>query len=258
MASHSPHIIEGVQRLAATVVASVVLAAAPPSQAPARQTWTVPLGPGRTLSAHLTIGDVRIHGEARGDASIEIVRTAPSPAGLARIPTAVDESSNDIRITALQTDHGTDAAYRTDVSLRVPRDAVLREIRVMEGRLTLTSFAGRIDGFVRRGSIEATDVQGTIRLATEIGDIVASGARLVPDGLLRLRTFNGDVRLAFAERPRDARILALALNGTIESDIPLATKNTWGPRWGEATIGAGEPVISVDVVNGRIQISLAR
>ena len=57
-----------------------------------------------------------------------------------------------------------------------------------------------------------------------------------------------------AERPTDARILALALNGPIASDIPLKTRDTWGPRWGEATLGKGEPVISIDVVTGSIEI----
>ena len=219
---------------------------------------TVPLAPGRSLSVHITIGDVRIHGEARTDAQIDVARKAPSSAGLARIPVSIDESGSDIRVSALQENNGTDAAYRTDVTLRVPRDARLSAIRVMEGRVAVTSFAGRIDASVRRGPIDATAVEGTIRLETEIGDIVASGARLVPDGLLRLRTFNGNVRLTLAERPPNARILALALNGTIESEIPLTIRNTWGPRWGEATLGKGDPVISVDVVNGNIRISIAR
>jgi hypothetical protein len=206
----------------------------------------------------VTIGDVRIYGEARTDAQIEVVRRAPSSAGLTRIPVSIDDTGDEVRVSALQANKGTDAAFRTDVTLRVPRDAHVSAIRIMEGQLTVTSFAGRIDAAVRRGPIDATDVEGTIRLETEIGDIAASGARLVPNGLLRLRTFNGNVHLTLAERPASARILALALNGTIESEIPLTMRNTWGPRWGEATLGAGDPVISVDVVNGNIRISLAK
>ena len=52
-----------------------------------------------------------------------------------------------------------------------------------------------------------------------------------------------------------ARIMALALNGTIQSTIPLTVKDAWGPRWSEATLGRGEPVISLDVVNGTIQLT---
>ena len=66
------------------------------------------------------------------------------------------------------------------------------------------------------------------------------------------------MRLTLAERPADARVMALALNGTISSDIPLRTKDAWGPRWGEATLGQGEPVIAIDVITGAIHIKLPR
>ena len=125
----------------------------------------------------------------------------------------------------------------------------------MEGRLTLSGLRGAITADVRRGSIDASDLAGAVRLETGIGDIRATHMTLSPGGLLRLRAFNGDVRLALAARPADARIMALALNGTIASDIPLTMKDTWGPRWGDATLGKGEPVISLDVVTGRIEIT---
>jgi hypothetical protein len=54
--------------------------------------------------------------------------------------------------------------------------------------------------------------------------------------------------------PADARVLALALNGSIQSDVPMTTRDSWGPRWSEATLGKGEPVISIDVVTGKIEI----
>jgi hypothetical protein len=203
---------------------------------------------------NLTVGHVRIQGEPRADAVIEITRIAPTAEGLMRIPVGLDETDTEVRVTGLQADGGTDPSYRTDLILRVPRAATLAAVRIMEGRLTLTSFEGHINADVRRGPIEATDVEGTIRLETGIGEVVANRVRLSAGGLLRFRTFNGNVRVTFAERPVDARILALALNGTIHSDIPLQMKDTWGPRFGEATLGRGEPVISIDVVTGRIEI----
>ena len=75
----------------------------------------------------------------------------------------------------------------------------------------------------------------------------------LPEGrALSIEVTVGSVRLS--ERPADARIMALALNGSIVSAIPLTMKDTWGPRWGEATFGAGEPVISLDVITGTIEI----
>jgi hypothetical protein len=219
-----------------------------------RQTRTIALQPGQAITLEITNGHVRIEGWSRGEAALEVTRTAPDAAALARIPIDIT-SDGDVRISARQTGGGTDPALRTDVTLRVPHDVVLKSVRIMEGRLQVRALGGAITAEVRRGPIEAEDVQGEVRLETSIGHITASGMRLSPQGLLRLRTFNGNVRLQLAERPANARVMALALNGTITSQIPLRMKDAWGPRWGEATLGAGEPVISIDVITGRIEIT---
>jgi hypothetical protein len=185
---------------------------------------------------------------------IEIVRRAPTESGLKRIAVTVDETIGDVRVRAVQASGGTDAAFRTDVTLHVPHDARLALVRVLEGAVTLTALRAAMNVEVRRGPIKATDVAGSVRLQSEIGDVIADQARLTEGGLLRLRTFNGDVKLALAERPANARVMALALNGSIVSDLPLTMKDRWGPRWGEATLGSGEPVISLDVVTGKIEI----
>ena len=227
-----------------------------PAFAPATDTQsrTVPLPPGRVLSVEITIGAIKVEGSTRTDAAIDVVRHAPTPEGLARIPVEIVEDEKEIRIRGIQAESGTDAAYRTDVTLKVPHAAVIGSIKVLEGRVSLQSLDGAVTADIRRGPIDAVGLAGTMRLETGIGNVTADRMRLSADGLLRLRAFNGNVTLTLAERPRDARILALALNGTIASAIPLNRKDTWGPRWSEATLGAGEPVISIDVVTGRIEI----
>ncbi len=50
----------------------------------------------------------------------------------------------------------------------------------------------------------------------------------------------------------------MTLNGGIKSDIPLVMKDQFGPRFGESTLGAGDPVLSMDVVKGDIDVSVAR
>lgn len=221
-----------------------------------RRVYTVALPSSRTLTVELTIGELRVQGESRTDAQIEVVRRAPTAAGLARIPVTLDETPAEVRVTAVQTEHTTDPTIRSDVTLRVPHDAALKSLRVVEGRMVLSNLSGSVAADVRRGPIEATGLRGTVRLETGIGNVIATDMRLSPNGLIRLRAFNGDVRLLLAERPADARVLALVLNGTIQSQIPLAMKDTWGPHFGEATFGKGEPVISLDVVTGTIAIQV--
>jgi hypothetical protein len=238
-------------------VALLVASALPAFADTDRIVRTVALPPGRALSLEITVGHVRISGSTGPDAVIEIVRHAPSREALARLPTYVFEDDLDVRIQAVQPEAATDPALRTDVTVTVPRNALLRSIRIVEGRLAIAGLDGPIAADIRRGSIEAADLTGSVRLESGIGNIAVEQITVSPRSSLRLRTFNGDVTLTLNRRPTHARILVLALNGTIQSQIPLTMKDTWGPRWGEATLGAGEPVISIDVVTGRVEIRIA-
>lgn len=221
-----------------------------------RHTQSVPLAQGKAVSIDVTIGTVRIEGSDTPDhAEITIERRAPSSALLSKIPATIDDSPSRVAITARQSEDGTDPAYRVDVTIRLPRSALIERVQIVEGRLVLAGLTGSVTASIRRGPIEGTDVSGAVRLSTEMGAIALTGVAVSDPGVLRLRTFNGDIRLALAARPQNARILALALNGTIESSIPLTVKDAWGPRWSEATLGRGEPVISLDVVNGSIHLT---
>jgi DUF4097 and DUF4098 domain-containing protein YvlB len=219
-----------------------------------RQAKTVALPPGKPLSIEITVGAVRIDGWDKADAEITIERRAPSAADLPRLPIVIEDTAARVSVRALQADGATDPALRAEVVVRVPRAAALDRVQVFEGRIVVNGFAGSLTADIRRGPIDGKDVSGTLRLEAGIGSVIVTGARLSANGLLRLRAFNGDVRLALAERPADARIMALALNGQIKSSIPLTMRDTWGPRWGETTLGSGEPVISLDVVTGTIEI----
>lgn len=224
------------------------------AEATGRQTRVVPLPAGKALSIEVTIGSVRIEGWDRTDADITVERHAPAAAEFARLPIVIDDTPARVSIRAVQADGSTDPAFRADVVVRVPRAAVIDRVQVLEGRVSVSGFSGQLTADIRRGPIEGRDLSGTLRLEAGIGSVVLTGTRLSANGLLRLRAFNGDVRLTLATRPVDARIMALALNGQITSDIPLTMRETWGPRWGEATLGKGEPVISLDVVTGTVEI----
>jgi DUF4097 and DUF4098 domain-containing protein YvlB len=238
-----------------TLVLLLALVLAEPVQAATdRQTRAFPWSSTRTLVLELTVGDVRILGSDRADVDVAVQRSAPTNEGLQQLPLVVEDTPERVTLRLVQADGGTDAAFRTDVVLRIPLDAKVERVRVMEGKLTVEQLRGALTADVGRGPIDATDVAGALRLETGIGSIRLKNARLSPGGLLRLRAFNGDIRLQMPGAPSDARVMALALNGTIQSDIPMTTRDGWGPRWSEATLGKGEPVISIDVVTGKVEI----
>ncbi len=168
----------------------------------------------------------------------------------------MDETASAPRISVVQAADGRDPALRSEITIRAPMDARFESVRVFEGKVTLEQLHAACDVVLQRGPIEASGLAGRIRLETGIGAIDVKESVLSAGGMMRLRVFNGPLRVRFARAPADARILAVTLNGRITSDIPLAMKDQFGPRFGEATLGAGEPVLSLDVVKGDISISV--
>jgi hypothetical protein len=209
------------------------------------------------VSIQITIGQVQVSGWDRNEVSVEIVRRAPDAQQLDLIAARIEQGADGVLVHAVQKGEGHDPRLRTDVVLRVPEAAQLRELSVFEGGIELSDLKGTCSARVERGDIIGRRLSGAVRLETAIGHIRLAGTTLTRDGVLRLRTFNGDVVLELANAPPDARILALSMGGSIVSDIPLTMKDRSGPRFGEATLGSGEPVISIDVVNGNVAIKVA-
>lgn len=210
---------------------------------------------GRPLVIEASIGEIRVIAWNRPEVAVDTVRTLAGGTDADRLQLRIDEGPSVVRISALQADGGLDRNLRATITVQAPADARLESVRLVDGRVILTGLRGAVTADVRQGNIEGRHLSGTIRLETGFGDVDVREAELAPGGLLRLRAFNGDVRLHLAWVPEDARILALTFNGRITSDIPLTMKGAFGPRFAEARLGRGEPVISIDSVTGNIAIT---
>ncbi len=255
-----PIIIRTVRRSCAARLVAIALSvpALTAADATDRLVRTVALPPSGSVRVDATVADLTITGSERRDIAIEIVRHAPAAADLAKFPALVEDTPDGLRIAAVQADDGRDAALRSDITIAAPVAAIFEAIRVFEGRVKLTNLKGACDLDLRRGSIEATNVAGRVRLEAGIGSLDVRQAQLTPGGMMRLRVFNGPLRVRFSEVPANGRILALTFNGSIHSDIPLTMKDKFGPRFGETTIGSGDPVMSIDVVKGDITIAVGK
>ncbi len=223
-----------------------------------RLTRTLVLPPEGTIAIRATVGEVTVEAWERPETRIEIVRTVPTVADLDRLPASITQEGARAEIVAVQANEGLDAALQSAITVHTSPRVGLDGLELFEGRIALKGLTRFIRAAIKRGPLDATNVAGTVRLETSIGDLTVRDARVTPDGLLRLRAFNGNVRLQLAATPTDARILAVSFNGAIRSTLPLTRRTGFGPRFGEATFGRGEPVISIDVVNGDITIEAPR
>jgi hypothetical protein len=225
---------------------------------PARVTRTFSIPPDRPIVVEATVADVSIAAWTRAEIEVQVERRAEKGADLGRIEPRFEDGPDGLIISTRQADGPPDRALRASMAIRAPARANFKSVTVVDGRILLDGLRGSVAADLRQGSIEGVRLAGTIRLETGFGDVELRQTELVPDGLLRLRAFNGNVTLHLSAVPQNARILALSFNGAIASDIPLTMKDRFGPKFGEATLGSGEPVISLDAVYGDVVIRIAK
>lgn len=218
----------------------------------------VPLAADGAIHVDATEADLTITAADRADVQVDVERRAPTHADLARFPAVIDSKDDGLHVTVRQHDEGHDPRLKATIAIAAPATARFPSVRVFEGRVRLNDVRSAADVAIRRGVIDAARIGGRIRLDSELGGIDVRDGDLTSDGMLRLRVFNGPLRVRLGHRPANARILAVTFNGGITSDLPLTMKDQFGPRFGETTIGSGEPVLSMDVVKGDISIAVGK
>jgi hypothetical protein len=223
-----------------------------------RLSRVVPIAPRTPIRIDATIADLTITGSTRSDLRVDVERRVPTAADLSRLPVTIDSGPDGVRVAVVQADDARSPDTRAILTVAVPVDALLQSVRVFEGTVRLVNLNGACDVDLRRGSIDAERLSGRLRLESGLGGIEVRNAELTPGGEMRLRVFNGPLRVRFTRPPANGRILAVTLNGAISSDIPLTMKDRFGPRFGETTLGTGDPVLSADVVKGDISLTVAK
>jgi hypothetical protein len=215
-----------------------------------------PYVPGLAITVNVSVGDVSIVAWPRNEIALDVARRLPEGAGPERLPIHIDMEEGGLRIDARQPNGGKDRALRADVILKVPAQAALPDIEIVEGRLDIEGIHGTVTAQVHRGAIVGRDVGGLLRLETGEGDITIDRAHLSSEGLIRCRTFTGNVRVSLADRPANARILLLSLRGTVTSSLPLVERHGAAGQFREATLGPGQFLVSIDVVRGDIVLDV--
>lgn len=248
-------------RLAAGLTALAVWAVALPAAEPVGPVGPEPVGRvipvlgARTLVVRVTIGEVRVAGWAGEGVDVQVTRLDAAARSPDRLPITIEEDSRTVTLVAEQAGGERDAALRVRASVRMPPAGVLR-VDVFEGSLDLAGLVGRTTARIERGPLSARGLSGIVRLETGSGALTVEQAELSPGGLLRGRTFNGDIRVSLRRRPEDARVLLLTLNGAIASNLPLEERAGFGPRFREGVFGTGEPLLSLDAVRGDITLQV--
>lgn len=217
---------------------------------------TFPLKAGDYLSLENLNGDVTIEGWKKNEVSIRAVKKGTSK-DLDRIKIVVDvdkyEGRDWIHIDT-NYDEFSIGSGRVDYTIKAPSGAILEDIELVNGNLKVTGITGYLSLGTVNGSITATGMAGNASIETVNGNLDLSFDKMSGGQSADLESVNGAILLRIPTKA-DAHLHAETLNGEISSEFGFTVeKGQWIGRSMEGRLGSGGAHITLETVNGNIEI----
>jgi hypothetical protein len=239
-----------------------------PAQETADFNWEGALAAGRTLEVIGINGRIEAGPPAGGTASVRATKEAKRGADPADVTVEVTETSGGVRICAVYPTRGggRTSCDEDGIHGRVEDNDVEVNfvVTVPTGvRLHARTVNGGIEANELRGDVQAESVNGgitvfgtgTVEAETVNGQIDAGIGSDSWSGTLSFETVNGQISVRLPATV-GAEVEAETVNGGLTSDFPLTMQpgRSWGPRRMEGTIGRGGGRLSLETVNGGIEL----
>jgi len=217
------------------------------------------LATGGSVALENVNGDVSIEVWERDEVRIYAVKSASSPELLEELQVKVDAGNNQVRIDTRYpsmrgSDHGQRRFTKVEYTLTVPRTAMLDEIELVNGNLTVVGVEGGIDAATVNGNIMVRDCAGSADLGTVNGGIEAHFDRLDFGNKLDLESVNGRLDLYLAPSV-GADLRADSVNGRLKNDFGIDVRK--GKYIGSdfhGSVGGGGAKVALETVNGSIHV----
>ncbi len=226
---------------------------------------TFPLKAGGYLSLENINGDVTIEGWKKNEVSISAVKRGKSK-DLDRIKIEVDvdkyEGKDWIHIETeyLESEGGLLSFLKStgggivDYTIKAPADAILEDIELVNGNLKVAGITGYLSLGTVNGSITATGMAGNAWVETVNGNLDLSFDKMGEGQSVDLDSVNGAIMLRIPAKA-SAHVEAETLNGNISNEFGLTVdRGEWVGRSMEGVLGSGGARITIETVNGSIDI----
>lgn len=211
---------------------------------------------GGYLSLENINGDVTIEGWKKNEVSIVAVKSGKTK-DIDRITVSIEidkyEGKDWIHVSTHYDIFSLNSG-RVDYTIKVPSGAILEDIELVNGNVKVTGVTGYLSLGTVNGSITATGMTGNAWVETINGNLDLSFDKMSSGQSVDLESVNGVVILRI---PADAnaQVDAETLNGNVSSDFGLTVeKGEWVGRSMEGLLGSGGARISIETVNGNIEI----
>jgi hypothetical protein len=234
--------------------------------------WEGALSSGRTIYVRNMNGGIRVE-RATGGSEAQVQGQKRwrrgNPEDVRIEVTRVGPGNQDVLVCAWwrQTTDCDEQGYRTESNDRNWRDrdndvAVEFTIRVPAGvRLDISTVNGGLEIRGATSVVEANTVNGGIRAESSGGPVNANTVngdievRMGDSGNqdLRFETVNGSIEV-YVPDGLNAEVEMRTVNGRVGSDFPMTVSGRINPRRLRATIGSGGRRISLETVNGSVEL----
>lgn len=160
------------------------------------------------------------------------------------------------RSTCEPDDYESRGVRNNDVSVsftvRVPQ-GVNVAVNTVNGGLTIMGATGEVEAATVNGSIEATTSGGPVNATTVNGTIRARMGRFANTKDMTFTTVNGSIIAEFSG-DLDADVDLTTVNGRFQTDYPVTVNGRIDPRRLRARVGRGGPRITMNTVNGSVEL----
>jgi DUF4097 and DUF4098 domain-containing protein YvlB len=200
-------------------------------------------------AVHITVWD-------QNEVKVDAIKRADNDAELKNTEIRINASANSISIEthyAKENDWGGHHDFASvEYTLKVPRKAMLDEIKLVNGSLDVAGVQGEVRASCVNGMLSAKQLGGRAKLSTVNGELEAKFDRAA--GEVELSSVNGSIDLTL---PSDAKasIEANTVSGGIENDFGLhSDDHRFVGHDLRGELGGGGTQIRLSDVNGRIDI----
>lgn len=215
---------------------------------------TVSLSANGRVSLENVNGGVTITGWDRNEVQIDAVKKAKDQQRLDEAKIEVESTSDSVHIrTKYPESHINNNPATVTYELRVPRNARLDGINLVNGSLTISQFSGDLKANLVNGSSTIHDLTGRTDLSSVNGSVKAYYTSLANVKEIHLKSVNGSVNLGLPSSP-NADVSVSTVNGGISTDFPLTVQGKFVGHHIDGKLGNGGTRIEISNVNGSVHI----
>jgi hypothetical protein len=143
-------------------------------------------------------------------------------------------------------------AANVDYAIQVPRNARLKDISSVNGRIVIEDVSGNIEASTVNGETQVQGASGDLKLSTVNGWIEAELASLGGSQFVSLSTVNGQIKATLPVHA-NAEVSASTVNGSVSSEFPSLVVKKEFAGWNlKGTLGSGGARVKASTVNGGI------